>query len=145
MVLRDYLCSHSSSKHKVGMEQIIEYLAKNEIPSERKSIYADFKRLRDLGHDIVLDKTGKVGYYVSNPTFNYDDIRILIDGVQSLKFVSQKRAEELTTKLKQFTDAEGRNSLSRTYFVTDRSKSKRYIFIKKSADPKKEECSLFIL
>ena len=33
MVLRDYLCSHSSPKHKVGMEQIIEYLAKNEIPA----------------------------------------------------------------------------------------------------------------
>ena len=56
LVLRDYLCSHSSPKHKVSMEQIIEYLAKNEIPAERKSIYADFERLRDLGYDIVLHK-----------------------------------------------------------------------------------------
>ena len=46
MVLRDYLCCFSSSKHKVSMEQIIDYLAKNEIPAERKSIYDDFERLR---------------------------------------------------------------------------------------------------
>ena len=123
MVLRDYLCCFSSPKHKVSMEQIIKHLAENGIHAERKSIYADFERLREWNCDIVLDKTGKVGYYVSNPTFNYDDIRILIDGVQSLKFVPQKRAEELTTKLKQFTDAESRNSLSRTSFVADRAKS----------------------
>lgn len=124
LVLRDYLCSHSSPKHKVSMEQILNHLAANDIPCERKAIYADLDRLRRLKYDIVLDKSGdKIGYYVSNPTFNYDDIRILIDGVQSLKFVPQKRAEELTNKLKQFTDAEGRNSLSRTSFVADRAKS----------------------
>ena len=41
-------------KDKVSMEQIIEYLAKNDIPSERKYIYADFERLRDLGYDTKL-------------------------------------------------------------------------------------------
>lgn len=46
LVLRDYLCSHSSPKHKVSMEQIIKHLAENGIHAERKSIYDDFERLR---------------------------------------------------------------------------------------------------
>ena len=52
LVLRDYLCSHSSPKHKVSMEQIIKHLAENGIHAERKSIYADFERLREWNCDI---------------------------------------------------------------------------------------------
>lgn len=44
LVLRDYLCFHSSPTHKVSMEQIINHLANTDIPAERKSIYTDFER-----------------------------------------------------------------------------------------------------
>lgn len=53
--IRDYLLRNSDEEHPVTLKQIIAYLAENDIPAERKSLYSDIEALRTYGMDIVQD------------------------------------------------------------------------------------------
>ena len=61
------------------------------IKAERKSIYADIEALQYYGMDIVQQKGSNPGYYVASRIFELPELKLLVDAVQSSKFITTKK------------------------------------------------------
>ena len=88
----NYLLQNSDEEHPITVNQMIQYLESNGIAAERKSIYDDIEALRTFGMDIEECKRGRVfGYYVASRTFELPELKLLVDSVQSSKFITHKK------------------------------------------------------
>ena len=86
-----YLLRSSDEAHPVTVQQIIDFLSGEGIPAERKSIYDDVEALRRFGLDIIQAKIGRQsGYYVGSREFELPELKLLVDSVQSSKFITYK-------------------------------------------------------
>ena len=84
---------NTDENHKVTMADILRYLEGYEISAERKSIYADIEAIRDLGIDVVGEKTGRdFYYYVVSRDFEVAELKLLVDAIQSSKFITEKKS-----------------------------------------------------
>lgn len=116
-----FLERESDELHPVSTERIIEYLAANDISAERKSIYDDMQALQDLGYDVI--SCGRKGYYLGAREFELAELKLLVDAVQSSKFLSEKKSNELIKKLSQFCSRHAAGKLQRQVHVFDRVKT----------------------
>ena len=114
---------HSDESHPVSMAQIIEELARNGISAERKSVYDDVEALRLFGVDIVQLKGKNGGYYIGERDFELPELKLLVDSVQSSKFITQDKTHKLIKKIESLASLYDGQLLQRQVFVTNRVKS----------------------
>ena len=96
----DYLERYSHADHPVRASQLIEMLERNHnITCERKTIYSDIAALQDLGVDIVSIPGKYGGYYIASRNFELPELKLLIDAVQSSRYLTAKKSRELIEKL----------------------------------------------
>ena len=93
------------------------------IYAERKSIYADIEALSDWGMDIVQVKGRHPGYYVGSRDFELPELKLLVDAVQSSKFITTRKSEELIKKLESLTSKYEARTLQRQVFIYNRPKT----------------------
>ena len=120
LILKDYLLKNSDEDHPVTVPQIIEELARYDIKAERKSIYDDLEALRLYGIDIIQSK-GK--YFVGQRSFQLPELKLLVDSVQSSKFITQRKTRSLIRKIEELASAYDRELLERQVYVRNRVKS----------------------
>jgi predicted DNA-binding transcriptional regulator YafY len=113
----------SDENHPLKITEIIEYLAACGISSERKSLYGDIETLRRFGMDIVTVKSDFTGYYLGTRAFELAELKLLVDSVQSSKFITQKKTLSLIEKLEGLTSLYEAGKLRRQVYVTNRIKS----------------------
>ena len=123
LYLLRYLMQHSDEAHPVSMAQIIEELARNGISAERKSVYDDVEALRLFGVDIVQLKGKNGGYYIGERDFELPELKLLVDSVQSSKFITQDKTHKLIKKIESLASLYDGQLLQRQVFVTNRVKS----------------------
>ena len=111
----------SDENHPLSVPKLLDKLQANGILAERKSVYADVEILRKQGYDIVLQR-GR-GYYLGERNFQLAELKLLVDAVQSSRFITVKKSHELIHKLEQQTSAYGAQTLQRQVFVAGRVKS----------------------
>jgi predicted DNA-binding transcriptional regulator YafY len=83
----------------ISVSELIEYLASNGIKAERKSIYDDLDALELFGYDIIRKKSKNGGVFLGNREFELPEIKLLVDAVQSSKFISESKSNKLIEKL----------------------------------------------
>ena len=114
-----YLLENSDENHKVTMADILRYLDSYEISAERKSIYADIEAIRDLGIDVVGEKIGRdFYYYVISRDFEVAELKLLVDAIQSSKFITEKKSSELIKKLQGLVSVHEAKQLQRQLYVS---------------------------
>ena len=118
--LRDFLLRNSDEEHLVTIKDMIAHLASHDISAERKSLYSDLSLLQDYGMDIV--RTPK-GYYVGSREFELPELKLLVDSVQSSKFITHKKTGTLIHKLESLASVHEAKQLNRQVFVMNRIKS----------------------
>ncbi len=123
--LMDYLRRNTDENHTVSVAKITDYLDSIDISSERKTIYDDINLLRFYGEDIVLNRGKNGGYYCASHEFDLSEIKLLVDSVQSSKFIPEKKSIHLISKLEGLTNIYEASQLQRQVFVTNRVKSMR--------------------
>lgn len=123
LYIREYLRRNTDEDHPVSVNRLIEYLAKNDIPCERKTIYDDIQQLIEYGDDIVLIKKKNGGYYCASTEFETSEIKLLVDSIQSSKFIPEKQSLELISKLEGLTNKYEASQLQRQVVVQNRVKS----------------------
>ena len=119
-----YLLENTDENHKVTMPQILSYLETNEIKAERKSIYDDMEAIRELGIDVIGEKAGRTYYYyVVSRDFEMAELKLLVDAIQSSKFVTEKKSQELIKKLGRLVSVHEAKQLKRQVYVAGRAKA----------------------
>ena len=106
--------------HPVTVPELIAALGQYGISAERKSLYDDFEALRHFGLDIVQNG-GK--YYVGSRDFELPELKLLVDIVQSSKFITEKKTLSLIKKLEGLASVHDARRLQREVYVRNRVKS----------------------
>ncbi|MBR0429072.1 MAG: WYL domain-containing protein [Lachnospiraceae bacterium] len=111
--------------HALTMSQIMEELDKYDVTAERKSIYADFQDMTErFGIEIIKEQIGRETYYhVGSREFELAEVKLLVDAIQSSKFITQTKSRELITKIKGFVSEHQGKTLQRQVFIDDRVKT----------------------
>ena len=121
LLLKEYLEANAGKKRLVSRRQLEAYLDNQDFPIEKKTLYADLNALKDyFGMQIEYDQRKK-GYRLLNPPFEPHELRLLVDGVQSAKFIT--RAREITGKIKRLAGKDTVATLNRQTYVADRVRS----------------------
>ncbi len=123
LILRDILHTETDENHPLSLEQIRAMLEARGVSAERKSLYDDFEQLRLMGEDIVTVRDTTVRYYMGQRTFDLPELRLLVDAVQSSKFITAKKSETLIRKLENLTSRHQAVGLQRQVVVSRRIKS----------------------
>ena len=115
----------TDDEHSLTMPQIMEELEKYDVTAERKSIYADFQDMTDkFGVEIIKEQIGRETYYhVGTREFELAEVKLLIDAIQSSKFITQTKSRELITKIKSFVSEHQAKQLQRQVYINDRVKT----------------------
>ena len=118
-----FFLEHTDENHPAQTPQILEYLEKNDIKAERKSIYDDIATLCDFGYDIIKNPGPRGGYFLANRDFELAEVKLLVDIVQSSKFITSKKSRELIKKLGSEVSLNDAKSLQRQVVVAQRNKA----------------------
>ena len=123
LYLMQYLLEKSDEEHPLSVADMIEELARYDIKAERKSIYDDLEALRLFGLDIIQVRGKNTGYYVGTREFELAELKLLVDSVQSSKFITQKKTLSLIKKIENLASIYDAQLLQRQVFVRNRVKS----------------------
>lgn len=123
LYLWQFLLQNTDEEHPATIPQMIEYLARHNIPAERKSLYDDIEALRQCGLDVEYRKAQGGGYYVASREFQLPELKLLVDAVQSCKFLSLRKSNALITKLEKLSSRYEAQALRRQVYVTHRVKN----------------------
>lgn len=114
----------TDDEHWVSMADIIEYLSENGISAERKAIYDDINALNQFGYEIVGEKSGSSYHYrLAEREFEPFELRLLVDAVQSSKFLTEEKSRQLIKKLEHFTSDYKASKIHKQVLVKNRVKT----------------------
>ena len=119
----DYLQKNSHVDHPIRATELIAMLEKQGILCERKTIYSDIAALQDYGVDIVSIPGKNGGYYIASRNFELPELKLLIDAVQSSKFLTERKSRELIEKLCKECSVHEAKLVRRDVLVSGRVKS----------------------
>lgn len=118
-----YLMEHTDEHHAVSTPQLIAHLNSLGIKAERKSIYNDIDTLNDFGMDIIRSEEHRGGYMLASRQFELAEVKLLVDLVQSSKFITEKKSRELIGKLETLVSVYDAKAMGRQVEIIGRSKT----------------------
>lgn len=89
---------------------------------EQKTVCSDLRLLGEYGYETQYDGRTR-GWRVIEREFDTQELQLLIDSFQSSRFITQKKAKELTQKLKAKASRFDRVLLERRCYVPNRVRS----------------------
>ena len=110
--------------HGLTMNEIIDSLDSMGISAERKSLYDDFEVLRVAGYEIEKrQEKGSTYYYLAERTFELAELKLLVDAVQSSKFITVNKSNKLIRKIESLASEHQARDLQRQVYVSSRIKT----------------------
>ena len=120
----DYLQKNSHQEHPVRAVELQAMLEQqHNIVCDRKTVYSDIQALQDYGVDIVSLPGKNGGYYIASRNFELPELKLLIDAVQSSRFLTEKKSRELIEKLCSQCSVYDARLMRRDVLVSGRVKS----------------------
>lgn len=114
----------TDDEHMITMPEIRQALEAYGVTADRKSLYDDFETLRVLGIDVIGEKVGRNYYYhVGSKQFELAELKLLVDAIQSSKFITEKKSNELIKKLTSMASEYEATQLKRQVVVQGRVKT----------------------
>jgi len=115
---------YSDENHPLSTAEIMKRLDALGIHAERKSIYDDIAKLCDFGYDIIqIHSRLGGGYYLAGREFELPELKLLVDAVQSSRFITTKKSRELIKKLENKAGKYDAGKLQRQVYVAGRIKT----------------------
>lgn len=123
LYLKKILLEKTDENHGLTANEIKSALEAYGIKTERKSLYDDLKILENFGLDICRTRTSTVRYYVASRDFEMPELKLLVDAIQSSKFITHKKSLSLIKKLEGLVSENDGNQLQRQVYVANRVKT----------------------
>lgn len=124
LYLYDALQRYTDAEAGLTMPELVERLNGAGVCAERKSVYDSIELLREYGADIELCReNGRSEYRLMSRKFELPELKLLVDAVQSSRFITRKKSGELIRKLESLTSEREAKGLQGQVFVRDRIKT----------------------
>ena len=124
LCLAKILTEQTDEEHGLTMPELISNLADYGIGADRKTIYQDLEELKNFGLDIVGSKDGAhYSYRLVSRDFELAELKLLVDLVQSSKFITERKSRELIKKLESLASRHDARKLQRQVFIAGRIKT----------------------
>ena len=122
--LAQIMSEQTDEDHYITMPEIMSALEEYEITADRKSIYADLKDLEELGIEIDGERIGSgYHYHVIGRNFELPELKLLVDAIQSSKFITERKTNALIKKLEKMVSKYDAQKLQRQVYVSGRIKT----------------------
>ena len=124
LYLLQTLLKKTDDEHGLTMRELRDALNAYGIEAERKTIYADIEALQCFGIDIIGVRQDNTYYYhVGGREFELAELKLLVDSVQSAKFITEKKSRQLIKKLEGLASEYEGQQLQRQVYVSGRIKA----------------------
>lgn len=117
LLLRQYLHQHTDEQHPVSVTDILAFWQQHGIQAGRKSVYTDIELLQNVGMDIVCVKSSQNKYFVGQRLFELPELKLLVDAVESSRFITEKKSTALIKKLGHLTSTAQAEQLNRRIYM----------------------------
>lgn len=122
--LMKIMIEKTDEDHYITMPEILAELERYEVTAQRKSIYSDLEALEKLGVEVMGEKDGSgYKYHVVSSQFELAELKLLVDAIQSSKFITARKSNELIKKLEGFCSKYEAKNLQRQVYVSGRIKT----------------------
>lgn len=122
LYLLKFLHEQTDDEHTVTTSDIEEYFAGLNTVVDRKTIKQDIELLQEFGFDIIAEREAQNCYAIGRRMFELPELKLLIDAVESSKFITAKKSIELIEKLTYLTSTHRAEDLKRHLYIADRVK-----------------------
>ena len=124
LYLAKILMRETDDQHYLTLPQIIKRLQAYGVNAERKTLYTDFDELRRYGYDIIGENAQRNYYYhIGSRDFELPELKLLVDSVQSAKFMTDKKSKSLIRKLEAMASKYEAQKLQRQVVISGRVKT----------------------
>lgn len=123
LYLQKIMLEKTDENHPLSLGEIIELLAGYGIQTERKALYDDLQILETFGLDICRTRSSTVRYFVGSRDFEIPELKLLVDAIQSAKFITHSKSLRLIKKLEGLVSENDGKQLQREVVVTNRVKT----------------------
>lgn len=123
LYLYKILTEYTDENHGLTMPEIIAHLDDYGINAARKALYDDIEALKLFGLDIIDGKGRNADYRVLNREFELPELKLLSDAVSSSKFLTEKKANQLLSKITGLCSIHQARQLKRNVYVLGRERS----------------------
>ena len=119
------LQEQTDEDHPMTIRRMIDLLQAQGVDvRDRKSLYDDLETLRVFGMDVVKSRDGRTcGYFVASRTFELPELKLLVDAVQSSRFITRQKTDQLIRKLEGLASVHQARTLQRQVYVAGRIKA----------------------
>ncbi len=122
--LAQIMMEKTDEDHYITMPEILESLNTYGITADRKTIYNDLKDLEDLGIEVEGEPVGnRYHYHVVSRIFELPELKLLVDAIQSSKFITERKTNALIKKLERLVSKYDAMKLQRQVYVSGRIKT----------------------
>ncbi len=123
LYLLKILQERTDEEHPLTTNQLIEILDKEYgISSHRETLKSDIIALQEFGIDVLSVRSKQTKYFIGSRQFELPELKLLIDAVESSKFITKKKSKVLIEKIYGLTNKEQVAKLKRNNYVADRVK-----------------------
>lgn len=110
--------------HGLSRQDLIDRLNACGITADRKTLYSDFEELRTFGIDIITGHEGNDWtYHIGEREFELPELKLLVDSVQSAKFITERKSRDLIKKLENLVSKHEAKQLHRQVLISGRVKT----------------------
>ena len=124
LLLQRYLYEHTDDRHPVSVSDILAFWQEHGIQAGRKSVYSAIEALQSSGMDIVCVKSTQNRYFVGARLFELPELKLLVDAVESSRFITARKSERLIEKLGKLTSESYAHQLDRHIYMDGTVKPK---------------------
>ena len=122
--LAQIMLEKTDEEHYITMPEIMAALEEYEITADRKTIYADLRDLEQFGIEVEGEPVGnRYHYHVVSRSFELPELKLLVDAIQSSKFITERKTNALIKKLETLVSKYDAMKLQRQVYVSGRIKT----------------------
>ena len=109
---------YTDEEHQLTTSELSELLEKEYgIAVHRITFKRDIESLQAMGYDIVETRSSQNKYFLGSRDFELPELKLLVDAVESSKFITASKSKTLIDKINNLTSVYQKDKLKRNNYV----------------------------
>ncbi len=124
LYLQRILAEETDTEHGLTAQEILRKLDACGVTADRRTLYKDLEELDRYGLEVLRQQDGRqVTYHLATRSFELPELKLLVDSVQSARFITEKKSRQLIRKLESLASVYEARYLHRQVLISGRIKT----------------------